>query len=531
MKKFLLIFFLLINSAFAEDTLQKVRIDLFDGGQDSANFSAAISPSSGSLFKNIVNSKKGQLSKRKGQSLFSQDVSNTAFTGIGSFYPDANTTYITAASGVSVIRSTPAGVNYTIVNPSNNLTTGKDTEFVQANDLLFVLNGQDYTANYSGSAWDPGSSSTASPPVGTTAVWLRNYLFVGGIPTELSWVRFSNNLAPRTFTITDLFKVNSGDGQKVTKLESFKLNELIIYKERSIYLLDITGATPLTDWTIQPVTTVIGCEAPRSVTNIGNDHWFLSSAPIAVRTLSRTAFDKLLVNLVSKPVQDIFDGTGDTVINLNQYKKSCAILFDNKYFLAIPTGSSTVNNYVVVYDFITNSWFIINGWFPSDWQVVNNRLFYTDANDGRIIECWTGTVGDMASGPIVTSSLEPSAGISYEYISKDINFDSPENYKQLDALDVEFEPTGSYTSTIYIDLDNGGFQNIGTINLFGGGVILPVSLPFTLGANGRARKTFQLQRYGEFKTIRIKVLQEGLSEQCNLYSFTLFARIKPWRRE
>ena len=45
MKKFLLIFFLLINSAFAEDTLQKVRIDLFDGGHDSANFSAAISPS------------------------------------------------------------------------------------------------------------------------------------------------------------------------------------------------------------------------------------------------------------------------------------------------------------------------------------------------------------------------------------------------------------------------------------------------------------------------------------------------------
>src|SRR3990167_4787254 len=197
--------------------------------------------------------------------------------GIGTFYPDANTSYLIAASGVSVIRCTNSiAVAWSIVNPSNNLTSGKDTEFIQANNLFFILNGYDNTANYNGSVIDPGSTSTASPPIATTAAWLRNYLFLAGHPTNTDWVYFSNNLAPATFTSTDLFKVNTGDGQKILRLEPFKNNELIIYKQKSIFTLDITGTTPLTDWTLQPITTSIGLVAPRSVVNIGNDHWLLS---------------------------------------------------------------------------------------------------------------------------------------------------------------------------------------------------------------------------------------------------------------
>jgi hypothetical protein len=142
-----------------------------------------------------------------------------------------------------------------------------------------------------------------------------------------------------------------------------------------------------------------------------------------------------------------------------------------------------------------------------------------------MVECFSGNIGDLASDATVTTAID------YEYISKNIDFDNSNNYKQLDAIDFEFNAAGNYNAVIYIELDDSGWQNIGTMSMQGGGVTLPAFLPFTLTASGVARKTFQLQRYGEFKKIKVKVEQDGLSELCNLYSFTCYARLKNWRRE
>jgi hypothetical protein len=234
---------------------------------------------------------------------------------------------------------------------------------------------------------------------------------------------------------------------------------------------------------------------------------------------------------MSQSIQDIFDGTGDVALNVTSASKSAGVLFDNKYILAIPTGSSSINNYVVVFDFFTKSWYTITGWFPAAWQVFDNELYYIDGQDGRVIQCFTGTTGDMASGPCVTSASEPTVAINFEYISKNIDFDNPENFKQPDSLDVEFGTEGNYDTDVYLELDNGGFQNIGVINLKGNAPTLPIDLPFDLGASGVARKTFQIQKYGEFKKIKVKFIQDGLGELCDLHSFTCFGTVKSWRRE
>ena len=529
---FLFLIFFSVN-CYAEDQLLKVRIDDFSGGQNSFDLSDVISPNQGTSFINIILNKKGVLSKRMGQTLFANDISDTAFTGLGTFYPSATVSYILAASGPSIIRSDTVGANWTTINGSNPLSSGKDTEFVQANNLLFILNGSNQTPLYDGTTWTVSGGTTASPPTATTGAWIRNYFFCAGNPAHPDWLYFSNNLSPAVFTPTDIIPVNTGDGQKIINIETFKLNELIVYKERSIFNLDLTGSTPLTDWTLQNVSSTIGCIAPRSVVNVGNDHIFLSSDPIAVRTLVRTSYDKITIDRLSTPIQDIFDGTGDTAINKTYISKACAVLFDDKYILAIPTGSSTLNNLVCVYDFVTKSWYLINGWYPAEWVVFNNNLYCINAQDGMIQQCFTGTTGDVTPGPTVITNAASSAtvGISYTYTSKNIDFDNPENFKQLDALDMEFGTSGNYNATVYIELDDGGFQDIGSINLAGNAPVLPINLPFNLGAGGVARKTFQLQQYGEFKKIKIKIVQSGLSQECYLHSFTLFATLKKWRRE
>ena len=521
-----------LSPLFAQEDLQKVRINDFSGGVNSYDLPSIIAANQGIVVQNASISRKGQLSKRTGQELFESDLSETAWTGLGIFNPDPNTQYILAASGVNIVRSDTTPASWSIVNSGSNLTPNKNTEFLQANDLYFVLNGTDYTAAYNGTTWDPGSSSTASPPIATTAAWLRNYAFYAGNPTHPDWVYFSNSLAPRTLTSTDLFKVNTGDGQKIVRLESFKLNELIIYKQKSIYDLDITGATPLTDWTLQPISRVIGCAALRSVVNLGNDHWFLSSEPFAVRSLVRTSYDRLMIDMVSQPIQDIFDGTGERVINKTVIDKACAIFFDNKYILAIPTGTSTVNNFVVIYDFIAKAWYTIDGWYPAAWTVFDNNLYYADATDGRVLKCFGSYYSDVASGPRITPYREtPATLIAFDYRSKNIDFDNPENFKQPDAIEVEFGSTGDYTASVYLEIDDRGWQSVGTVNLQSTSPTLPANLPIVLSSDGVVKKTFQIQKFNEFKKIKIRVVQNGVEQQCQLRGYTIFSTVKKWRRE
>ena len=528
--------FFLTTYSFAGEPTAKLRVDQWHGGMVSNALNTSLEPNQFASMLNVELSKLGEVSTRRGQALFIEDLGNTAFRGLGRFDPDKTTSYIVSASGQAVIQAQATDEKWTLTSPLSVLTSGKDTEFVQANDLLFVMNGFDRMHWWNGSNFTGGGIYPSSPPTATTGAWLRNYLFVAGATSNEDWVYFSNNENPLVFDSSDIIKVNTGDGQAVVHLEPYRLNELVVYKQRSIFVLDITGSTPLTDWTVQPISKVVGTIAPRSVVSLGNDQWFLSSEPIAIRSLVRSEFDKILVNIVSRPIQDIFDGTSDNfAINKTHIDKAAAILFDNKYLIAFPTGSSTVNNTVAVFNFITGGWYLITGWFPADWVVFDNRLFYIDANDSRVIECFTGTSGDIGDSSVAGNSFfgtasTPSVGINFQVVSRGIEFDFPENFKILDALEAEFGATGEFYGNIFINLDDSNFASIGSVKLSGDSRTLPLNLPFELATAGVARDTFQTQKYGEFKKMQFKISNSASQETVELHRVTLFPEIRPWRR-
>ena len=408
-----------------------------------------------------------------------------------------------------------------------------------SNTLIFskkILPSFDSTGWWDGAKFNQSGPYPSSPPSATTGSWLRNYLFLAGATTETDFIYFSNNENPVVFDSSDIIKVNTGDGQAIQHLEAYRLNELIIYKEKSVFVLDITGDTPLVDWTVQPISTSVGAVAPRAVVSLGNDQWFLSSEPIAVRSLVRSEFDKILVDKVSKPIQDIFDREGDLKINIQQIQKAAAVLFDDKYILALPTGTSTVNNTVLAFDFNVGAWYIIEGWFPADWIVFDKRLFYIDANDSRVIECFTGTSGDVGDATIPGNSFfgtasTPSVGINYQYVSKNFDFDFPENSKILDAFVLEFGATGNFEAIVSISLDNSDFASIGSVSLSGDSRVLPQDLPFVLKTAGVARKTFQTQKFGRWKTMKFKVSQFKDGTTVSLNRVSLYGRVLKWSRK
>ena len=532
-----LCFTLVASAAFGQADFSKVRINDYSGGMVTNALSDILSLNQMTMASNAIINKRGIISKRKGQSLFASDTNSTPFTGLSRFDPDPATSYMVAASGASIIYAINSASSWTTVNSASPFSITSSTEFIQANDLLFVMNGRDYTAWWDGQQFIQGNGwGNASPPTAVTAAWVANYMFMAGNPGAEDTIYISTNLEPTVFEADELLRINTGDGQIIKRLEPFRQNEIIVYKQRSIFLLDITGRPPsvcTTDcWTTQAINNGLGTIAPRSVVNLGNDQWFLSSEPIRLRSLARTSLDKILIDSVSTPIDDIFDGTGDVQVNRSQVSKAAAILFDNKYFLAIPTDDSTVNNYVEVYDFITKGWSVITGWFPSDWIIFDNRLFYTDANIGRVIEVFTANYADFAASQVsITRQTNPGAPISFQYISKNLDFDNPENFKVPDALELEFAPTGDYTATVYINLDDSGWLEVGTVNLEGETITLPATLPFSSNESGIVRKTFQLQKYGEFKKMRIRVDQNGLNQQVRLQRASLIGRVRPWRRE
>lgn len=542
MKKLLfniLFFISLAIPAFAQiQDFNKVRIDDYTGGQNSLDYGDKLQPNQGSRVVNAVIKTKGQIYTRTGQALFNKDTQTSAFTGLGRFDPDSSTSYLVAASGVSVIQSLPTASVWTIVNPSNPQTPALNANFIQANNLFFVMNGANPTSWWNGSTWTVGGAwpGSASPPTATTAAWLNNYLFLSGNSTNPDWVYVSDNLTPQSFQANQVIKIQSGDGQPIMRLEPYRTGDVMIYKSRSIYDLNIANIDstcspqPICQWSYTALTKDVGTPAPRSVVSLGNDQWFLSSPPFGIRSMTRSQFDKTFVNLISQPIQDIFDGTADRSLNTLQVSKSAAVYFDNKYMVAIPTGSSTVNDLVCVYDFITQTWYLIDGWYPASWLVYNNNLYYIDGNDGRVLQCFSGTTGDY--GTVVPAPASgPSVGIGFSYTSRLLDFDNPENFKQLDSIVLEFAPTGTYSATVSINLDNSGWQTAGTIPLTANAVTLPVNLPFVLTSPGLTISTLELTKFGEFKKLQIKVELSGVSKQIYLQKITAFGRVKSWRRE
>ncbi len=516
----------------------KVKIVDYSGGQVSKNYADQLQNNQGALIQNAIINVKGQAQSRLGQLLFNTDTQGVAFNGFNRFDLEtagSTTSYMMVASAPSVVSSLSNSSTWTIRNSGHNITVGHDVEFVQANNLIFMINGFDQTAYWDGTNW---TVTGASVPTATTGSWLSNYLFLAGNSTNQDYLYVSDNLVPQSFQANQIIKVNSGDGQPIKKVLNYRTGDLIVYKERSIWDLNVTGVNasctpqPICAWQLTPITTDVGTLSPRSVVTLGNDQWFLSSSPFGIRSVIRSQFDKTFVNLVSQPIQDIFDGTNidGTILNTAQVSKAAAVYFDNKYIIAIPITGSTVNNLVLVYDFITSSWYEITGWYPSEWLVYNYNLYYIDANDGRVIQCFTGTTGDYGTA-VPAQASGPTVGVDFNYISKIFDFDNADNYKALDSLQLEFNPTGNYSATINVNLDNTGWQMAGTIPLTSNAVTLPVSLPFTLSSPGLTYATLQLTRFGQFKKIQVQVEIQGASQQITLQKITIFSRLMPWRRE
>lgn len=145
------------------------------------------------------------------------------------------------------------------------------------------------------------------------------------------------------------FRFNAGKSDFNVGMLSFSDDKLVVFNRNSIHI--VVGNGDLGGFQSQLLTDEVGLTARNSVIQVGNQIIFLSDN--GVYGLSFVDLYNLRGNEV--PLSESIQKTIDT-INKAHVDKASAVYFDNKYYLAVPTGTSTFNNTLLIYNFLNKSW-------------------------------------------------------------------------------------------------------------------------------------------------------------------------------
>jgi len=172
------------------------------------------------------------------------------------------------------------------------------------------------------------------------------------------------------FTLNN-FIINQGGNDWIVGVLPWIENQFLIFMSKSIYIAYVDPrfdpAAP-DQSQITVVTTQVGCLARRSIVSAGQFVYFLSGKGVHMIT---PALDlKLIGNTLplSEPIDDFFDSVNFSAIN-----KSVSSYYDNRFYIAIPTGSSTRPDKTLVYNTLNQAWETIDT-YPTGLYIDNIQV-------------------------------------------------------------------------------------------------------------------------------------------------------------
>lgn len=215
-----------------------------------------------------------------------------------------------------------------------------------------------------------------------------NRLWLAGIEGEEDTLYFSKDFDIKDFTIpTDEENVNqhggfieipSYDGSQIIGMKVV-FNDLLVFKNKTAF--KIFGTNP-SNYTIVQVFSSNGAIADKTIATGSNRCFFLNYNGIY-------QYDGTNTILISANIQNIIDS-----INQNYINNSVGVFYNNRYYLAIPTGTSTVNNTVIEFNTITGA-FMVHDVSPVNSFLEFDKKLLFASSDG-IYEFGKGTTSKPA---------------------------------------------------------------------------------------------------------------------------------------
>jgi len=200
----------------------------------------------------------------------------------------------------------------------------------------------------SGSNWDQVYTQTPNGVRGVAAqnriLFTSNYKFaadLSGSPTaaydKTDFVFLTDFLDPTTTYFTNHMRINQGSDDELVDVASISDNEVICFKDRSVfYLTSVTsdsGTTPTP--VLKSLISDYGLSAKSAFAVVGRDVLFMSDRR-GVVSLRHTEQGEMfgVDEPISKPIQPLIDS-----IDWRYGHKIRMAYWDNKLFVAVPLGS------------------------------------------------------------------------------------------------------------------------------------------------------------------------------------------------
>ena len=242
--------------------------------------------------------------------------------------------------------------------------------FVQSLEKLILFRGKDKTplewdGNYS-SPTDFVVKANGSPGAGRIqcpntdyGVFFRNRLIIPQ-PTDSNYSIIMSDLldTDNYYAADSQFRINKGSADFLVGFFPYQEDQLIVFMRNSIHMINNIATTSAAN--TYEITRQHGCVARKSIAQSGPQTFFLSDNGVIVLSPGTDPAKGLGVAIskvsgetipMTRPIQDQFDE-----VNFAAADTACGIVYDNKYYLAVPTGSSIVPNKIFVFNLLTSTW-------------------------------------------------------------------------------------------------------------------------------------------------------------------------------
>jgi hypothetical protein len=250
----------------------------------------------------------------------------------------------------------------------------------------------------------PSYSRMVSPTNGIAAYYNNQVVICNGRDTVL----ISDVLDPDTYDpMLKEFRTNTGSNDYLVALHPYANGQIIAFLRKSIFLgtivIDPTDgvSVDVKQSTLQLLTSEVGCSARMTVATAGTYIYFLADQ--GVYRLDNSQIDLALRGNtlpLSEPVADLFASINQAAIGTAN-----AVYFNNRYYLAVPTGSATSPNALIIYNQLNESWESVDTNLPAlDRLVVSDygttRRLFGASNSGAIflLEEYDSSNDDTGSG-------------------------------------------------------------------------------------------------------------------------------------
>ena len=159
--------------------------------------------------------------------------------------------------------------------------------------------------------------------------------------------------------------VRSYDGGKIIAMKVI-FNSIILFKNKTAY--KIYGSSP-SNYQLVQIFSCNGAIADKSIVAGNNGAYYLNSDGIYF-------YDGTNTSLVSQKIKKVIAS-----MNKNYANKAVGSYYDNKYYLAIPTGDSDKNNTLIVFDVVNNSFTILHIDNITGFLDYENEIYYSSENN------------------------------------------------------------------------------------------------------------------------------------------------------